>query len=273
MGPGVRLNRFLAEAGAASRREADELIFAGRVTVNGAVVTSPAHQLDPARDAVKISGRRVWPQPRVYVLLNKPAGILSTVDDPQGRKTVVDLLQGVKAKVYPVGRLDANTTGVLLLTNDGDLALRLTHPRYGFSRTYHAKVSDVPSPADLRRLAEGVRIPAESGRYERTLPARARVVRTFARHSLLEISVQEGRHHQVRKMCAAIGHPVRELDRVKFGFLTAAGLPLGRWRYLNAEEIKRLKNAAAGRGPQGREEAGSKPPAAAGLGHRKEQER
>lgn len=237
----IRLNRFLAEGGVASRREADEVIRAGRVTVNGTVIGSPAFQVDPERDSVKIEGKRIRLQAPTYVLLNKPEGVVSTADDPENRQTVVGMLQGVRARVYPVGRLDTNTSGVLLLTNDGDLAMKLTHPRFGFPKTYQAKVYDVPSAGDLNRLAAGVGIPVENGRFERTLPAKVRLLRTLERNAVLEITLTEGRQHQVRKMCAAVGHAVVKLTRTRFGFLTAADLPLGRWRYLNAGEVRRLK--------------------------------
>ncbi|NTV53180.1 MAG: rRNA pseudouridine synthase [Candidatus Firestonebacteria bacterium] len=241
----VRLNRFLAENGGVSRREADDIIFAGRVTVNGTVAETPAVRIDATRDSVKVSGKRIWPQRKEYVLLNKPEGVISSADDPQHRRTVVDLLHGVRAHVYPVGRLDVNTSGVMLLTNDGDLALKLTHPRFGFSKTYQAKVQGQPSPRALQKLATGVHIPTESGRMEVSLPAKVKIVKTFERNALLEITVQEGRYHLVRSMCAAVGHPVIKLSRVKFGFLTAAGLPLGRWRYLTTDEVQRLKGEKA----------------------------
>jgi pseudouridine synthase len=237
----VRLNRFLAENTSVSRREADEIIFSGRVTVNGTVAETPAVQIDAQRDSVKVAGKRIWPQRKEYVLLNKPEGVISSADDPQHRRTVVDLLHGVRAHVYPVGRLDVMTSGVMLLTNDGDLALKLTHPRFGFVKTYQAKVSGQPSPKALQRMAAGVRLPGESGRMETSLPAKVKLVKNFESNALIEITVQEGRYHLVRKMCAAIGHPVIKLTRVKFGFLTAAGLPQGRWRYLTSEEIQRLK--------------------------------
>ncbi len=238
---GVRLNRFLAEAGVCSRRDADTLVFEKRVTVNGTVISTPAWRIDPDRDAVKVNGRRILPQPLVYVLLHKPEGVVSTVEDPEKRTTVLELLRGVKARVYPVGRLDFNTSGVLLLTNDGELAQRLTHPRYGFPKTYHARVRGVPGVQVLYKLAGGVRIPTWAGRYEKTLPARVHLLKRMKDAAVLEMTLREGRQHQVKKMCLAMGHPVTALQRVKFGFLSAAGLPLGRWRYLRAEEIKKLK--------------------------------
>jgi 23S rRNA pseudouridine2605 synthase len=239
-----RLNQFLAEAGVCSRRDADDLIRRGAVTVNGAVVADPAVRVDPQRDAVKASGRLVKPEPLVYILMNKPIGVISTLDDPEGRTTVRELLRGVRARVYPVGRLDWNTEGVLLLTNDGDLAQRLTHPRYGFPKTYLAKVRGYPEPGALRKLALGVRIPGWDGRYEKTLPARARVRQRVREGALLELTLREGRQHQVKKMCAAIGFPVLALARIRFGFLTPFGLAPGQWRHLTPAEVSRLKVTA-----------------------------
>ncbi|MCK5218893.1 rRNA pseudouridine synthase [bacterium] len=240
----LRLNRFLAETGICSRRDADQLIFSGRVTVNGKIIESPAFRLDSKHDAVKVEGRRVWSQPLVYVLMNKPEGVVSTAEDPQQRTTVIDLLRGVRARIYPVGRLDYNTSGAILLTNDGELAQRLAHPRYEFPKTYHAKVSDVPSREDMEKMAAGVRIPDKFQRYTRTRPAKARLVKRMKKCAVVEIVLKEGRQHQVRKMCAAIHHPVTALTRVKFGFLSVTGLPVGRWRYLTSKEIEKLKKGA-----------------------------
>ncbi len=238
----VRLNRFLAENANYSRREADEVVFGGSVTVNGTVAETPAYQVDPEHDSVKVAGKRIWPHPKVYVLLNKPEGVVSSAEDPLRRNTVVELLHGVRAHVYPVGRLDINTTGVMLLTNDGDLAMRLTHPRFGFAKTYQAKVQGIPSTKTLQKLGAGVRVPSETGRMEMTMPAKVRLVKTFESNSLIELTVNEGRYHLVKKMCMVVGHPVIKLTRVKFGFLTTAGLALGRWRYLTTEEVARLKS-------------------------------
>jgi 23S rRNA pseudouridine2605 synthase len=238
----MRLNRFLAESGVCSRRDADDLIFGHKVTVNGKVIDVPSFRIDPNQDAIKVSGKRIHPQPMVYILMNKPEGIISTLSDPEKRTTVVDLLKGVKARVYPVGRLDYNTSGVLMLTNDGVLAQRLMHPRYGFTKTYHAKVSGVPSQAAILKLCHGVRIPGWSGRYELTLPTKVRLLKKSGKHSLLEITLREGRQHQVKKMCAAIGHPVEKLIRFKFGFLSSAGLPMGGWRYLSTAEVDKISS-------------------------------
>ncbi len=237
----IRINRYIAEAGVCSRREADQLIFDGMVTVNGRVITDPACRLDRHKDAVKVNGKRIFLQPLTYLLLHKPQGVVSTVEDPEKRPTVIQLLKRMKIRVYPVGRLDFNTSGVLMLTNDGDLALRLTHPRYGFEKTYQAKVQGIPKPQDLLKLSNGVRIPTTPGKFEKTMPARARMIKTRGNHALLEITLREGRQHQVKKMCQAIGHPVEKLARTKFGFLTANGLNPGQWRYLTPGEIKAIK--------------------------------
>jgi 23S rRNA pseudouridine2605 synthase len=242
--PNVRLNRFLADAGICSRRDADQMIFGKRVTVNGKIIESPAFRIDSEHDAVKVGGSRVKAQPLVYVLMHKPEGVVSTVEDPQQRTTVMDLLRGVRARVYPVGRLDYNTSGAIMLTNDGELAQRLAHPRYEFPKTYHAKVNDIPTREDLVKMAKGVRIPDKLQRYTRTRPAKVRLVTRMKKYAVVEIVLQEGRQHQVRKMCAAIHHPVAALTRVKFGFLSVAGLPVGRWRYLTSKEIEKLKKGA-----------------------------
>lgn len=247
--PARRLNQFLAEAGICSRRDADDLIRRGVVTVNGAVASDPSVRIVPQRDAVKAEGKLVRLEPLVYILLNKPAGVISTLEDPEGRTTVRDLLRGVRARVYPVGRLDWNTEGVLLLTNDGDLAQQLTHPRFGFPKTYVAKVSGYPEGGALRKLALGVRIPGWDGRYEKTLPARVRVRQRVREGALLELTLREGRQHQVKKMCAAVGHPVLALARIRFGFLTPAGLAPGQWRHLTREEVSRLKSSSPATAP------------------------
>jgi 23S rRNA pseudouridine2605 synthase len=228
----VRLNAYLARAGVASRRKADELIKAGRVSVNGA-----PGQLNTEvgrRDRVEVDGRRVELQPLAYVLLHKPAGVVTTARDPQGRPTVVDLVAHA-ARIVPVGRLDADTTGALLLTNDGELGHRLAHPRYGVEKVYEAEVDGDPSPEALRRLREGVEL--EDGV---TAPARARRLGP----GRVELTLHEGRNRQVRRMLEAVGHPVRRLHRRAYAGLTPAGLELGEWRELSRSEIEQLRRAA-----------------------------
>jgi 23S rRNA pseudouridine2605 synthase len=234
----VRLNAYLARAGVASRRGADELIKAGRVHVNG-----QAGQLNTfvgAGDRVEVDGTPVSLQRLAYVLLHKPAGVVTTARDPHGRPTVVGLV-GHEARVVPVGRLDADTTGALLLTNDGELAHRLAHPRYGVEKVYEAEVEGHPSEAALRELREGVEL--DDGR---TAPAGARRLGP----GRVELTLHEGRKHQVKRMCAAVGHPVRRLHRSRYAGLDLRGLGPGEWRELRPDEVESLKREGARR-PRG----------------------
>ena len=224
----MRLNAYLARAGVASRRGADELIRAGRVRVNGE--EAGLATFVSARDRVEVDGRPVEPEPLTYVLLHKPAGVVTTARDPQGRPTVVGLV-GHERRVVPVGRLDADTTGVLLLTNDGPLAHRLAHPRYEVDKVYEAEVEGDPSAEAVRRLAEGVEL--EDGL---TAPAQVRRLGP----GRLELVLHEGRKRQVRRMCEAVGHPVRALHRREYAGLMVDDLAPGDWRELTADEVKRL---------------------------------
>ncbi len=225
----MRLNAYLARAGVASRRRADDLIKAGRVTVNGA--PGQLNTFVESRDRVEVDGRPVGLQRLAYVLLNKPAGVVTTARDPQGRPTVVDLVR-VESRVVPVGRLDADTTGALLLTNDGPLAHTLAHPRYGVEKVYVADVEGEPDDASLERLGTGIDL--EDGR---TAPAR---VRRLTR-SRLELAIHEGRNRQVRRMLDAVGHPVRHLHRSEYAGLTVEGLDPGGWRELEPSEVEQLR--------------------------------
>ena len=227
----MRLNAFLARAGVASRRGADDLIKAGRVTVNG----EPG-RLNTAvggRDHVEVDGRPVELQRLAYVLLHKPAGVVTTARDPQGRPTVVDLVDH-EARVVPVGRLDADTTGVLLLTNDGPLAHRLAHPRYGVEKVYEADVEGDPDEEALARLRVGFEL--DDGL---TAPAGARRLGP----GRVELTLHEGRKHQVKRMLAAVGHPVRRLRRTAYAGLRADGLEPGQWRELTAGELSALRSS------------------------------
>jgi len=240
-----RLARYLARSGVASRRRAEGLIATGRVAVNGVVVTTPAFNVDPERDRVTVDGKPVGPEPRVYLVLNKPPGYVSTVSDPHGRPTVLDLVPRI-GRLYPVGRLDADSEGLLLLTNDGELTVLLTHPRYHVPKTYRVWVAGVPDRSALTRLARGVEL--EDGP---TAPARVRMVRAGRGGAVLEFTLYEGRKRQVRRMCAAVGHPVRRLVRVGLGPLSLGDLPPGRWRELTSGEVAALRRAAL-RGRRGR---------------------
>jgi 23S rRNA pseudouridine2605 synthase len=225
----MRLNAFLARAGVASRRRADELIKAGRVTVNGE--PGQLNTVVGARDRVEVDGRTVERRRLRYVLLHKPAGVVTTARDPQGRTTVVELVPH-EPRVVPVGRLDADTTGALLLTNDGRLAHRLAHPRYGVEKTYVAEVEGDPDEDALRRLREGIEL--EDGR---TAPARARRLG----RGRVELVLHEGRKHQVKRMLAAVGLPVAQLHRSAYAGLTLEGLEPGACRELEPFEIDRLR--------------------------------
>jgi pseudouridine synthase len=225
----VRLNAYLARAGLASRRGADELILAGRVRVNGE--PGQLNTFVGDADRVELDGREVAPQRLAYVLLHKPAGTVTTARDPHGRPTVVELVPG-EPRVVPVGRLDVDTTGVLLLTNDGPLAHRLAHPRYGVEKTYVADVEGDPDETALRRLRDGVEL--EDGR---TAPARARRLGP----GRVELVLHEGRKHQVKRMCEAVGHPVVRLHRSHYAGIGLDGLAPGRWRQLTAAEVAALR--------------------------------
>ena len=231
----MRLNAFLARAGVASRRRADELILEGRVRVNDE--PGELNTVVGENDVVEVDGRRVERQPLRYVLLNKPAGVLTTADDPQGRPTVVDLVSR-ETRVVPVGRLDVDTTGALLLTNDGELANRLAHPSFGVAKVYDVDIDGSPSPDALEALRRGIVL--EDGR---TAPAQARIVRRGTRVTRIELTLHEGRKHQVKRMCEAVGHSVRHLHRRRYAGLRLVGLEPGQWRDLTDDEVAELRHS------------------------------
>ena len=238
-GRAERLQKILSAGGVASRRLAEDLILQGRVTVNGAVITELGTKADPEQDDVRVDGRRVHAQKHArYILLNKPRGYVTTRSDPQGRRTVMDLLKGVREYVYPVGRLDYDSEGLLLLTNDGDLAAKLTHPRHEVERLYEARVRGVPDARALDRLSRGIVI---DGR--RTSHAAVEITGGREGQSIVEIAVHEGRQRQVRKMFDAVGHPVIRLRRVRIGPIADANLRTGYWRELTPQELARLRRA------------------------------
>ena len=231
-----RLQKILSQAGVASRRASEQLMLDGRVTVNGVTIRELGTKADAARDDIRVDGRRIKVVERHrYLLLNKPRGYVTTRSDPQRRPTVIDLLGGVREYVYPVGRLDFDSEGLLLLTNDGDLAARLTHPRHGVARVYDVQVLGEPDRRDVDRLAKGVTL---EGR--RTAPAEVKAVGP----SHLVITIHEGRNRQVRKMCEAIGHPVAALRRIAIGPIRDARLKPGQWRDLTDDEVRKLQRAA-----------------------------
>lgn len=234
----MRLNKFLAHAGVCSRREADRMIVDGLVRVNGRIVQELGLKIDSSRDRVVADGRTVQAESEgpVFVLLFKPAGPVVSVKDPFGRPTVMDLLPKLTARVYPVGRLDAETDGVLLLTNDGETAHRLTHPRYGVPKVYEALVEGQAAEEDLDKVRRGLFL---EGR--RTAPARVRVLRRGSDWTLVGLEIHEGRKREIRKLLEAVGHRVTKLRRVAFAGLTLEGLKPGQWRFLKNREIDRLR--------------------------------
>jgi 23S rRNA pseudouridine2605 synthase len=249
-----RLQKILSQAGVASRRASEQLMLEGRVTVNGATIRELGSKADAAHDDIRVDGRRIrLPDRKIYLLLNKPRGYVTTRSDPQKRPTVIDLI-GLREYVYPVGRLDFDSEGLLLLTNDGDLAAKLTHPSHGIARVYEARVAGVPDEHDLQRLRRGFVIDGH-----RTGPADVQLV-DRRDSALLIIAIREGRNRQVRKMCDSIGHPVDHLKRVAIGPIRDAKLRVGHWRELSDAEVGRLKGAVSATGPR------SRPPAASVSG-------
>ncbi|HEX4825617.1 MAG TPA: pseudouridine synthase [Candidatus Polarisedimenticolaceae bacterium] len=236
-----RLHKVLAHAGIASRRASERLILEGRVTVNGRIVSDLGTKVDPADDAIKVDGKRVAAEPaqKTYLLLHKPRGVVTTMSDPEGRPTVAELLRGIRTRVYPVGRLDYDSEGLLLLTDDGDLARDLMHPSSGVEKRYVAKVRGRPEPETLRRLARGIPL---DGR--RTAPARLKLLRP-AENPWVEIVVAEGRNRQVRRMFQAVGHPVQKLRRTAYGGVELGSLAPGAFRALTPAEVRKLRRAAA----------------------------
>lgn len=232
----IRLQKYLSMAGVASRRKAEDMILAGKVRVNGQAVTEPGIKVIPGKDEVEVNGKAVKISCNmVYIMLHKPVGYVTTVSDQFGRPTVVDLVRDVGERVYPVGRLDYDTSGLLLLTNDGDLTHRITHPSHEIEKKYIAVVEGKPDEKDMRRLKTGIEI-----NNRMTSPARARILRSDGKTSTVEIKIHEGRNRQVRKMFDMIGHRVLELKRVAIGRLKLGDLPEGKWRYLSAQQVKKL---------------------------------
>jgi 23S rRNA pseudouridine2605 synthase len=252
---GIRLQKLLSSAGVASRRAAEQLILEGRVMVNGNVVMTLGTRADPAKDDIRVDGRRLRFDARLrYLVLNKPKGYVTTRHDPEGRRTVMELVDTVREYIYPVGRLDYETDGLLLMTSDGDLAAQLTHPSHEVERVYEAVVLGAPSDEALEKLRRGVFL---DGR--RTAPALVRRGGTNGKGpkqlTKLTMTLQEGRNRQVRRMCASIGHPVRRLTRVRMGPITLGDLRPGQWRDLTPREVEKLKSSAAHDRPEGTKSA------------------
>jgi 23S rRNA pseudouridine2605 synthase len=241
--PVERLQKIIAAAGIASRRKAEELISTGQVSVNGQIVTELGSKADPERDHIRVNGKLLrGPERHVYLLMNKPKGYVTTVNDPEGRPTVMDLLRGSGARVYPVGRLDYASEGILLLTNDGELANRLMKAASHVPKTYLVKIAGMPSEAELAQLRQGLFIPSKTGKRVKTAPARIRVIRE-ADNPWYEVTLIEGRNRQIRQMFQEIGHHVEKIKRVRYGPLQLDVHP-GEFRRLTPQEVARLKSAA-----------------------------
>ena len=233
----IRINKFLSQCGVASRRNADLLLVQGRVAINGQVVGTPGLMVNEETDQVLLDGQVIHPvDQKEYIVLNKPAGYLTSLSDPHHRKTVVTLLGGVGRRVYPVGRLDLDTEGTLLLTNDGELAHRLTHPKYGVTRVYNARVTGAVDDQKLALFAKGIRLP--DGNIGKADAVR---LESGDRFTDLKLELKEGRKREVRHLCRAVGHPVLRLVRISFAGITCDDLGLGQWRRLNSQEIGRLR--------------------------------
>lgn len=231
-----RLQKFMARCGVASRRKAEEIILSGRVKVNGEVVTSVI-TIDDINDTVEVDGKVIKPEEvKVYIMLNKPTEVITSAQDQFGRKTVVDLIN-IKERVFPVGRLDYDTSGLIILTNDGDVAYKMTHPSHEVEKVYHAEVIGVPTGEEMRLFRSGLEIEDYI-----TSEADIRILENNFRTSIVEIKIHEGRNRQVRKMCDKIDHPVTKLKRVQVGELSLGDLKLGEWRYLNDKEIGYIKS-------------------------------
>jgi len=234
-----RLNKFLARAGAGSRRRAEQLIRERRVSLNGRVVEDPAVRVDPEKDHVRIDGRPVSaPSSRIYLVYHKPRNVVSTMEDPQGRPCVGDVLRKFKGNPVPAGRLDFDAEGLLLCTNDGDLIQRLLHPRYHIQRIYRVKVKGLPESRALEKIEQGMFLDGA-----RTIPARVRIIKRGAKNSWLSLILYEGRNQQVKRMLEKLGHPVLKLKRVGFGPLRITGIPPGAYRKLSPSEVLKLKES------------------------------
>lgn len=236
----IRLNKFIASCGIASRRKADELITAGKIRINGETVTQLGTRIDPATDRVEYNGKLLnETEEKIYVLINKPRNVISTVEDEFRRKKVTDFVK-LDARLYPIGRLDYESTGALILTNDGEFTNKLTHPKFGIPKKYHVLLDRVIKPKDLYYFQKGVDL---DGR--KTAPCKAQEIRIYDNCSLLEVILHEGRNRQIRRMFEALGYEVQDLQRIEIGSVKLVGLKEGQWRHLSSEEVRQLEFEAS----------------------------
>lgn len=231
----MRIQKFMAQCGVASRRKSEELIQKGLVQINGVTIREPGFPVDPEKDEIIVAGKKLATAAKIYIMINKPQGVLSTSEDTHGRQRVLDLVP-IQDRLYTVGRLDMDTEGLLLLTNDGDLTFHLTHPSHEFVKTYVGLVKGCPDQSSLESFCHGMAI-----EDYRTAPATIKILKKYQDTSLLEMQIHEGKKRQIRKMCAAMGYPIIHLKRVAVGDLTLGNLKPGQWRYLNNDEITYLK--------------------------------
>lgn len=232
----MRLQKYMALCGVASRRASEEIIKEGRVLVNNKPAIDMGILIDPKKDRVLVDGRRIQPEgKKIYIALNKPVGVVTSVKDEKNRTVVNDLIEDVHERIYPVGRLDVDTSGLILLTNDGELAYKLTHPSKMVYKRYIAIVEGLPNRMELELLRNGVKIDGKT-----TAKAKVKVLKNFGEDSILDIQLYEGRNRQVKKMCEAVNHPVKKLKRISFGQIELGGLDVGNWRYLTDEEMNYL---------------------------------
>ena len=233
----MRLQKYMAKSGVASRRRSEEIILEGRVTVNNLVIKQLGTIINPSKDIVKVDNKKIeMEKEKIYIMLNKPEEYVTTLKDRHSNKIVLDLIDGVEERIFPVGRLDSDTSGLLLMTNDGDLAYKLTHPSNEVPKKYVALVEGTPNSKKLNRFRKGLRI---DGRM--TSEAYIRIAKRYKDSSVLEISIHEGRNRQVRKMCEYIRHPIKKLKRISIGDLDLGDLEIGKWRHLTEKEVKYLK--------------------------------
>ncbi len=231
----MRLNKFLASCGIASRRKCDELIFGGKVKVNGEIIKTPAFKIDPEKDEVSVNENVVKLPKKIYIALNKPEGVLCSLKDDFGRTLITDLIPEIKERIFPVGRLDFNSEGLILLTNDGELSNRLIHPKYKVEKTYHVLIKGNIDRDSLERLSNGIELDGK-----KTQPSKIRILDMGKKTTFIEIKLKEGKKRQIRRMLKEVGYEVKKLRRVKFGPIKLGRLKKGEWRYLTKKEVENL---------------------------------